>query len=76
MIAYLQGRPLRFGTDHFILLVQGVGYEILCSTQTLTALEGRVPGLFLGRFAHDPEAVGAILDEALALTRSAGEARS
>jgi triosephosphate isomerase len=35
----------------------------------LTALEGRVPGLFLGRFAHDPEAVGAILDEALALAR-------
>jgi triosephosphate isomerase len=38
----------------------------------LTALEGRVPGLFLGRFAHDPEAVRAILDEALALA----EARS
>ncbi|NQX12131.1 triosephosphate isomerase [Microbacteriaceae bacterium VKM Ac-2855] len=33
----------------------------------LTALQGRVPGLFLGRFAHDPEAVRAILDEALAL---------
>lgn len=33
----------------------------------LTALEGRVPGLFLGRFAHDPEAVRTILDEALAL---------
>lgn len=38
----------------------------------LTALEGRVPGLFLGRFAHDPEAVRTILDEALALA----EARS
>ncbi|TDX79490.1 triosephosphate isomerase [Rathayibacter sp. PhB151] len=42
----------------------------------LTALEGRVPGLFLGRFAHDPEAVGAILDEALALVRADSEARS
>jgi len=36
----------------------------------LTALEGRVPGLFLGRFAHDPEAVRTILDEALALAEA------
>lgn len=41
MIGYLQGRPLRFGADHMILLVQGVGYELHCSTQTLQALEGR-----------------------------------
>lgn len=41
MISYLQGRPLRFGTDHVILLVQGVGYELLCSSQTLPALDGR-----------------------------------
>jgi triosephosphate isomerase len=33
----------------------------------LTALDGEVAGLFLGRFAHDPAAVEAILDEALAL---------
>lgn len=41
MIGYLQGRPLRFAPDHMILLVQGVGYELHCSTQTLQALEGR-----------------------------------
>lgn len=41
MIAYLQGRPLRAGPDHFVLLVQGVGYELHCSTQTMAALEGR-----------------------------------
>lgn len=29
----------------------------------LTRLGGAVGGLFLGRFAHDPEAVGRILDE-------------
>jgi Holliday junction DNA helicase RuvA len=41
MISYLQGRPLRWSTDHFILLVQGVGYELHCSGHTLQALEGR-----------------------------------
>ncbi len=41
MIGYLQGRPLRFFTDHLILLVQGVGYEVHCSAQTLTDLEGK-----------------------------------
>lgn len=35
--------------------------------ELLTALGGEVRGLFLGRFAHDPEAVGRILDEALQL---------
>ncbi|MFI0239916.1 triose-phosphate isomerase [Streptomyces sp. NPDC016845] len=34
----------------------------------LTRLGGSAGGLFLGRFAHDPAAVGAILDEAEALT--------
>jgi triosephosphate isomerase len=37
----------------------------------LTRGGGRIRGLFLGRFAHDPAAVGAILDEALALTEVA-----
>lgn len=41
MIGYLQGRPLRFAADHMILLVQGVGYELLASTQTLQDLEGK-----------------------------------
>ncbi len=34
----------------------------------LTRGQGRIGGLFLGRFAHDPAAVGAVLDEAAALT--------
>ena len=41
MIGYLQGRPLRFATDHMILLVQGVGYELNCSTQTMQDLDGK-----------------------------------
>jgi holliday junction DNA helicase RuvA len=41
MIGYLQGRPLRMGTDHMILLVQGVGYELNCSAQTLGDLDGK-----------------------------------
>jgi len=41
MIGYLQGRPLRIGTDHMILLVQGVGYELSCSTQTLSDIDGK-----------------------------------
>lgn len=40
MIGYLQGRPLRFSSDHMILLVGGVGYELYCSTQTLQDLDG------------------------------------
>ncbi|NJM10106.1 MAG: Holliday junction branch migration protein RuvA [Bdellovibrionaceae bacterium] len=41
MIGYLQGRPLRFAQDHMILLVQGVGYEVHCSSQSLQDLEGK-----------------------------------
>lgn len=33
----------------------------------LTRLAGSVDGLFLGRFAHDPDALAAVLDEASAL---------
>jgi len=35
----------------------------------LTRGRGRIGGLFLGRSAHDPEAVRRVLDEALALHR-------
>jgi Holliday junction DNA helicase RuvA len=41
MIGYIQGRPLRMGTDNMILLVQGVGYELSCSSQTLADLDGK-----------------------------------
>lgn len=34
----------------------------------LPRLDGGVDGLFLGRRAHDPEALAAVLDEALTLT--------
>jgi triosephosphate isomerase len=37
----------------------------------LTRGRGRIGGLFLGRFAHDPVAIGTILDEALALREGA-----
>lgn len=37
----------------------------------LTELDGKVRGLFLGRFAHDPAAVERVLDEALALAIAA-----
>jgi triosephosphate isomerase (TIM) len=40
----------------------------------LTSLRGAADGLFLGRLAHDPAAVAAILDEALALTPPGHEA--
>ncbi|WP_430298294.1 triose-phosphate isomerase family protein [Sinomonas sp. B1-1] len=39
----------------------------------LTAIGAAVDGLFLGRFAHDPAAVEAILDEVAALTSSTGD---
>lgn len=34
----------------------------------LTRGQGRIGGLFLGRFAHDPAAIATVLDEAAALT--------
>lgn len=40
----------------------------------LTRGAGRIGGLFLGRFAHDPDAVRTILDEALALHPSGADA--
>lgn len=41
MIAYLQGRPLRISEDQMILLVQGVGYDLHCSSQSLNDFEGK-----------------------------------
>lgn len=40
----------------------------------LTRGQGRIGGLFLGRFAHDPSAIATILDEALALQPSGADA--
>jgi triosephosphate isomerase len=36
----------------------------------LTRGQGRIGGLFLGRFAHDPAAIASILDEAVALSHT------
>ena len=41
----------------------------------LPEIAGAVDGMFLGRFAHDPAAVPAILDEALAAHTTSGGAR-
>ncbi len=41
MIGYLQGRPLKIGSESLILLVQGVGYELHCSQSTLADAEGK-----------------------------------
>jgi Holliday junction DNA helicase RuvA len=41
MIGFLQGSPLRGEGDELILLVQGVGYELHCSQNTLDDFEGR-----------------------------------
>jgi triosephosphate isomerase len=40
----------------------------------LTRGQGRIGGLFLGRFAHDPAAISTILDEALALQQDGATA--
>ncbi|MBW9094335.1 triosephosphate isomerase [Microbacterium jejuense] len=42
----------------------------------LTRLGDDVDGLFLGRFAHDPSALDAVLDEAAALAAARGEVRA
>lgn len=57
---YLDTLPLRAGSR--------VIYGGSAAPGLLSKLGGRVRGLFLGRFAHDPSAVGTILDEALALS--------
>ena len=40
MIGFLSGSILEIGTEHLLLDVQGVGYELLCSSNTLTELAG------------------------------------
>lgn len=53
----------------------GVLYGGSAGPGLLARLDGAVDGLFLGRFAHDPDAVRSVLDEAAELARGrAGEA--
>lgn len=47
----------------------GVLYGGSAAPGTLTALAGSVDGVFLGRFAHDPAAFAAVLDEAATVNR-------
>lgn len=62
--AHLAGLPGREGSR--------VLYGGSAGPGLLTALEGRVGGLFLGRFAHDVAALGRVLDEALELADRPG----
>lgn len=41
MIGFLQGNPLRGEADELYMMVQGVGYELHCSQNTLDDFEGR-----------------------------------
>lgn len=41
MIGYLVGRIVGVDSDHLILDVNGVGYELLCSQSTLNMVQGR-----------------------------------
>lgn len=41
MIGFLQGSPVKGDGDELFLLVQGVGYELHCSQNTLSEFEGR-----------------------------------
>jgi triosephosphate isomerase len=58
--AHLDGRPELAGSR--------VIYGGSAGPGLLTRGEGRIGGLFLGRFAHDPAAIATILDEAVALS--------
>ncbi|ROP63553.1 triose-phosphate isomerase family protein [Curtobacterium sp. ZW137] len=58
--AYLQARPELAGSVAIYGGSAGPGL--------LTRGQGRIGGLFLGRFAHDPDALRSVLDEAEALT--------
>jgi len=56
---------LRAGlSGHPVASSSGVLYGGSAGLGTLTALGGAVDGIFLGRYAHDPRALAAVLDEA------------
>lgn len=46
MIGYLKGDILKAGDDHVLVNVHGLGYEVFCSEQTLTALHGEARAEF------------------------------
>jgi len=77
------GAPAPAPDDHIVAVLAGIeqhlaGRAELAGSRAiyggsagpglLTRGRGRIGGLFLGRFAHDPAAIGTILDEAVALT--------
>ncbi|SBS72326.1 triose-phosphate isomerase family protein [uncultured Microbacterium sp.] len=65
--AALEGDPVRSGST--------VIYGGSAGPGLLTRLADDVDGLFLGRFAHDPDALASVLDEAAALIAHPAEAR-
>lgn len=66
--AHLHTRP---GNEQPGSTQPAVIYGGSASPGLVTALADRIDGIFLGRFAHDPAALGTILDEVLALTPAA-----
>jgi triosephosphate isomerase len=80
------GAPAPAPDDHIVAVLAGIEQylakrpELQGSTAIyggsagpglLTRGQGRIGGLFLGRFAHDPEAIRTILDEAAQLEATA-----
>jgi triosephosphate isomerase len=77
------GAPAPAPDDHIVAVLDGVEQHLATRPELagsrviyggsagpglLTRGAGRIGGLFLGRFAHDPAAVATILDEALGLS--------
>ena len=69
--------------EHILAVIEGIrgvadGSSVIYGGSAqpglLSRLAGGVDGLFLGRFAHDPLALAAVVDEAEALTASANRA--
>ena len=55
-------------TDHPAVTSARVIYGGSAGPGVISELDGSVDGLFLGRFAHDPHALGSVLDEAIERT--------
>jgi len=81
--AYLVSQARPAPDEHILAVIEGIrgvadGSSVIyggsAQPALLTRLAGGVDGLFLGRFAHDPLALAAVVDEAEALTASVNRA--
>ncbi len=83
------GAPAPAPDDHIVAVLAGIEEHLAARPDLagsvaiyggsagpglLTRGQGRIGGLFLGRFAHDPSAIATILDEALALQPDGADA--